>query len=100
MIDSLIQFILMLVNYIFECLFVIEKLSLIGFTSFGFAQNTTHDFQKIELIVALSSIDATKSIPPKHCLTENNASNANHYATIHSIIPSLTGPWKTLSFLQ
>ena len=33
--------------YIFGCLFDIEKLSFIGFTSFGFAQTTIHDFQNI-----------------------------------------------------
>ena len=37
-------------------------MSLIGSTSFGFAQNTIRDFQKygIELIVALSLTNATK----------------------------------------
>ena len=35
------------------------SLSLIGSTSFGFAQNTIYDF---ELIVALSSTNATKSM--------------------------------------
>ena len=41
-----------------------RKMSLIGSTSFGFAQNTIHDFQKngIQLIVALSSTNATKII--------------------------------------
>ena len=40
----------------------LQKLCLIGLTSFGFAQNTLHDFQKygIELIMTLSSINATK----------------------------------------
>ena len=38
-------------------------MSLIGSTSFGFAQNTIHDFSKysIKLIVALSSTNATKN---------------------------------------
>ena len=30
-------------------LFVVEKLSLIGSTYFGFAQNTIHDFQNTKL---------------------------------------------------
>ena len=37
-------------------------MSLIGSTYFGFAQITIHDFQNIELIVALSSTNATKMI--------------------------------------
>ena len=41
-------------------------MSLIGSTSFGFAQNTVSDFQNtlspIELIVALSSTNATKML--------------------------------------
>ena len=45
-------------------LFVIEKLSLIGFTCFGFVQTIIHDFKHtiIELIVTLSSTNAKKTI--------------------------------------
>ena len=54
MIDVLIQFVLILLclSYIWllsKHLFVIETLDLIGFTFFGFAQNTMHDFQNTVL---------------------------------------------------
>ena len=41
-----------------------REMSLIGSTSFGFAQNTMHDFSKyrIELIVAFSLTNATKNL--------------------------------------
>ena len=40
-------------------------MSLTGFTSFGFAQNTIHDFRNTVLnsMVALSSTNATKTAP-------------------------------------
>ena len=41
-------------------------MSLIGYTSFGFAQNTKYDFQNIELKVALSLTNAKKNFR-KHC---------------------------------
>ena len=48
-----------------ETLICRREMSLIGSTSFNFAQNTIHDFSKyrIELIVALSSTNATKTKP-------------------------------------
>ena len=57
---------LLLVIYLsaFETIinFVVEKLSLIGFTSFGFAQNTILDFQNTILnsYMCISSTNATK----------------------------------------
>ena len=47
-----------------ETLICRREMSLIGYTSFGFAQNKIHDFKKyrIELIVALFSTNATKTI--------------------------------------
>ena len=46
------------VNYLsaIETLICRKEMSLLGSTSFGFAQNTIHDFQNtvLELIVALS----------------------------------------------
>ena len=43
-----------------ETLVCRREMSLIGSTSLGFAQNTIHDLHGIELIVALSSTNATK----------------------------------------
>ena len=57
-------FTLLLIIYVsaIETLICRGEMGLIGFTSFGFAQNAIHDFQKkrMELIVALSSKTATK----------------------------------------
>ena len=44
-----------------EALICRRKMSLIGSTSFGFAQNTIHAFQNTVFIVALSSTNATKN---------------------------------------
>ena len=62
--DSVYFHMLLLISYLsaIEILTCRREISLIGSTSFGFAQNTIHDFQKyrIELIVALPSTNATK----------------------------------------
>ena len=53
-----------------------REISLIGSTSFGFAQNTIHDFQKnrIELIVVLSSTNARK--------IQSGSQNVHHFNMI------------------
>ena len=55
---------LLLIIYLraIETLIWCREMSFIGSTSFGFAQNMIHDFQKyrIELIMALSSTNAKK----------------------------------------
>ena len=57
---------LLLILYLsaIETLTCRREMSLLGSASFGFAQNTIHDFQNtvFELIVALSSTNATKTI--------------------------------------
>ena len=47
-----------------------REMTLIGSTSFGFAQDKIHDFQNtlIELIVALSSTNATKMTKSRQLL--------------------------------
>ena len=54
-------------------------MSLIGSTSFGFAQNTIHDFQKklIDLIVALSSTN----------VTERTFECKENFLIFHSVFP-------------
>ena len=57
---------LLLISYlsVIETLFVIEKLSLTGFTSFGFAQNGFHDFRNTLLIVAFDKCHKDTEILP------------------------------------
>ena len=69
MIDALIHFILILrcslnIRVLSKHLYVLQKLSLIGSTSFGFAQNTLHDFGNT---VLNSEWHCLYQMPPNHC---------------------------------
>ena len=78
---------LLLITYLsaMETLICHREMSLIGSTSLGFAQNTIHDFQNTisELIVALSSTNATKIVGKDFLLFLQSFQNAFPSESLH-----------------